>query len=555
MNINTNALYAGLTQVQDRPAQQVLRQHADAIASLVSQLVNTQGNVASQPKPLTLAQIKAALQANGTNPLVLTGLPGQAPPAQYGAHLSRPIAANTPNGTFYVETDRTAVYIVETIANAPAWVYVDGVFKAALSSRPTDLTGNDAGFLFYATDRGVTYRWTGAAWSFQTELGLAWEGAHIARVASGTLGTSGTAVTWASGDKFDLSWVDMAIVINGVAYNIASVADNQHLTLSTTAGVQVGVAYLGGYFSYQFGTGVGFYETDRTVSYITATSSGTLNTTGTAVAWVSGDKFDTNWVGATITINNVAYVIAAVASTIALTLATTAGNQAGVAFSVSGGKWLWVGGSFSRTQTQLSALTATLGVNDTGFIVPVTDYHHTLVWNGTALAFAEGDGSGHVVMGKPDGTAPNGGLWGLCDGTAYTVLKGDGTTSSVTTQNLTGNVFIKGAATTAAQRAADSPTWQAGAKTDQAVTGITVNNNTTGYSVTDNTTAVQSGAGTTVVQSTSTNDPGHNHGITEPNAGAGHDHNLSNTNAVINPPSETNHGLPLSIQCVFYMRR
>ena len=133
----------------------------------------------------------------------------------------------------------------------------------------------------------------------------------------------------------------------------------------------------------------------------------------------------------------------------------------------NGQSWLYAYGVYQRTQAQLAALAATLGTNDTGLEVWVTDFEHRLKWTGAAWVFAPGDpGSGWVAIGKPAGTAPNGGVWGICDGTAYTCLNADGTTTSLTSQNLTGEVFIKGAASTASQQAATRATWEAAAVTD-----------------------------------------------------------------------------------------
>lgn len=69
---------------------------------------------------------------------------------------------------------------------------------------------------------------------------------YVAGYASylGTVNTSGTAVTKATGTDFNTAWIPgKNIVINGVAYRIASVASTSSLVLETTAGTQTGVAY------------------------------------------------------------------------------------------------------------------------------------------------------------------------------------------------------------------------------------------------------------------------------------------------------------------------
>jgi hypothetical protein len=81
--------------------------------------------------------------------------------------------------------------------------------------------------------------------------------------------------------------------------------------------------------------------------------AGTVNTSGTAVSWVSGGKFDTGWAtdGSTvITINGVNYTVAAITSSINITINSTAGTQTGVAylvdpaFAVNGA---WVGNVYT----------------------------------------------------------------------------------------------------------------------------------------------------------------------------------------------------------------
>ena len=70
-------------------------------------------------------------------------------------------------------------------------------------------------------------------------------------------------------------------------------------------------------------------------------ASATVNTTtlNTRATWVSGDKFDTNWVAenfSQITINAVLYTITSVDSTTQITLAADPGDQTGVNYSYDG---------------------------------------------------------------------------------------------------------------------------------------------------------------------------------------------------------------------------
>ena len=59
----------------------------------------------------------------------------------------------------------------------------------------------------------------------------------------GTVTTNGFNVTWDSGSQFDGLGPPDTIMINGLSYGIATVPDNTHMTLSTSAGVQTNVNY------------------------------------------------------------------------------------------------------------------------------------------------------------------------------------------------------------------------------------------------------------------------------------------------------------------------
>jgi hypothetical protein len=60
---------------------------------------------------------------------------------------------------------------------------------------------------------------------------------------TGTVNTSGTAVAWVTGSKFDQLMTQSMIVINGVSYTVASVNSATSITLTTSAGTQSGKAY------------------------------------------------------------------------------------------------------------------------------------------------------------------------------------------------------------------------------------------------------------------------------------------------------------------------
>lgn len=64
-------------------------------------------------------------------------------------------------------------------------------------------------------------------------------------IPQGTVNTSGTAVVLTAGDPFApiAGNIVPIVLINGTAYNVASVTDNSHLVLTTSAGTQTGVSY------------------------------------------------------------------------------------------------------------------------------------------------------------------------------------------------------------------------------------------------------------------------------------------------------------------------
>lgn len=109
-------------------------------------------------------------------------------------------------------------------------------------------------------------------------------------------------------------------------------------------------------------------------------------------------------------------------------------DRNGLIYQVQGGVWVYVGGTYQRTQSQLSALASALTVNDNGLLVHVTDYNHVLRWANPAWGWGPGDdGSGKLV---PFAVAPTTGTgWHLADGATVNYLKADGTTGSVTLPN------------------------------------------------------------------------------------------------------------------------
>jgi len=67
-----------------------------------------------------------------------------------------------------------------------------------------------------------------------------------------------------------------------------------------------------------------------------AGTSGTVNTGGTGVTWLTGSTFPADAAGRSIVINSVTYTVASVTSPTVLVLTTSAGSQSGVAFAGPG---------------------------------------------------------------------------------------------------------------------------------------------------------------------------------------------------------------------------
>lgn len=71
-------------------------------------------------------------------------------------------------GVQFFETDRTVTYLVRSVNQVKQWYYVSGAYRAAFTKRPTDLGAADAGFRFVATDKTLTWLWSGTAWVYES---------------------------------------------------------------------------------------------------------------------------------------------------------------------------------------------------------------------------------------------------------------------------------------------------------------------------------------------------------------------------------------------------
>lgn len=115
----------------------------------------------------------------------------------------------------------------------------------------------------------------------------------------------------------------------------------------------------------------------------------------------------------------------------------------------------------------LAEIPTRLGSDDEGYLYEVEDYKHVLRWTGSAWEFAPGDpGSGFL---QHFAVAP-GSEWKLCDGTATTYLKSDGTTASITPPDLQTGQYLKGGAYTGTPNAAGTVTLTGNTDTESAHT-------------------------------------------------------------------------------------
>ena len=175
-------------------------------------------------------------------------------------------------------------------------------------------------------------------------------------------------------------------------------------------------------------------------------------------------------------------------------------------------QWMYVGGTYKRTQSQLAALAATLGAVDTGLRVEVTDYVHILRWTGSAWEYAPEDdhraGEGPIFREVDPGTG-----WHLYNGATVAYLKADGTTANVTLRDFTTPAFIEGALANAAIAAAVAPTTGGTLTVAAAPTGVTATGPGTTASSAPGTSGPSATVNVTTSGATSVASGGHTHNV------------------------------------------
>jgi hypothetical protein len=120
--------------------------------------------------------------------------------------------------------------------------------------------------------------------------------------------------------------------------------------------------------------------------------------------------------------------------------------------------WVYLSGTYQRTQTQLAALEATLGTNDSGLLCNVTDYAHVLQWGGSAFGWGPGEnGNGQL---QAFAVAPTGNGWHVCDGsTGVNYLEATGALGTVNLPNPSDTYIAFGGSYSASITAAKVPTF------------------------------------------------------------------------------------------------
>jgi len=176
------------------------------------------------------------------------------------------------------------------------------------------------------------------------------------------------------------------------------------------------------------------------------------------------------------------------------------------------GAWAWVYAA-GTMKCEQSGLPVDLGANDRYFIANVTDYRHKLIWGNedptgaysAGWDFESGDGGSNLFV-DTGGSAPAGKGWHACDGSTVNYLESNGSLGSVTLPNCasTPNYSKAGASYTGASgvTAANAPTLSGSTATGNANIG----NNSAPAA------AGSSGTGAAANPHTHT-DSGHTHGV------------------------------------------
>jgi hypothetical protein len=201
------------------------------------------------------------------------------------------------------------------------WVSGDQ-FTSAMTGQPITFLGSSTGLVYTAT-------YVSATSLTLDRPAIILLGASYFIKGDGT----GKGVQWASGDDLSAFSAGNTILINGSAFTVSTVYSDTILGLSASAGAQVGATFnaaLGQYVTAVTGCYLdGFFIVQRPPGL---PYSGTCNTSGNNVTWVSGTLFTVFAAGDGIDINGVGYTISQVLSPTSIVVVQSAGTQSGVNF-------------------------------------------------------------------------------------------------------------------------------------------------------------------------------------------------------------------------------
>jgi hypothetical protein len=143
---------------------------------------------------------------------------------------------------------------------------------------------------------------------------------------------------------------------------------------------------------------------DQNIVQYGTSASGTVNTSGTVVTFVSGNNFVNTWGNSNITINGVVYQIAGspIPTTNTLTLTTSAGTQNGVAYSFAG----------VSLATPIGQANLTTGGGDTNQMSSINAAYLAIVANGVNWIFQTNTQGSCIQNNTNGGENPSVGMAG-----------------------------------------------------------------------------------------------------------------------------------------------
>jgi hypothetical protein len=223
---------------------------------------------------------------------------------------------------------------------------------------------------------------------------------------SGVVNTNNFDVTWVSGSLFSSTMIGGNISIGNTSanalYTITAVADSQHLTIEESAGIQTSVPYdYGNAFQTSNGTmaitgsGVGLFQqviastTFNSRGDITVT--GTVNTSGFNVTWVSGAQFFQGMVGGNIAVGNSLYTVAGFTDATHILLAEPAPTATGVTYDF--------GNAFQTSQGTMAITASGVGLFQQLIATNTINSRADLATNPATTAAFQTSGGDYVVYG------------------------------------------------------------------------------------------------------------------------------------------------------------